>query len=381
MPSSRGFTRKAFQCSLYEAQDVLCETDDVDLVCLQPRPGSGFPLRQRWQRRLLYRDITRRLVFANPGIQRVRLTQDYDLFIVVCQNYWDLLYINAIEGWKDRCRTTVCWLDELLVAEIPKCRYWLHALNQFDHVFVGWESSAEALSDALGRRCHWVGAGVDTLRFSPYPKPPARVVDVYSVGRGLRGVHDVLLQQAASNELFYMHDTFRGADMEALDHRKHRDLLASIAKRSRYFTVAPAKMDLAGETGHQVDIGYRYYEGSAAGAVMIGQAPDCPAFRERFDWPDAVIEVKADGSDLLDVLSDLSCQPDRVFEISQRNAVQALLRHDWLYRWKQVLQVAGVPSSSRMLAREKRLKELATLATGWPRSGTIPGSLCGPVVC
>jgi len=106
MPTWRGFARRAFNCSLYEAQDVLAETDDVDLISVEP--GVGLQFRERWQGRLVRRDASHRLVFMNPGLQRVRLTQDYDLFVAVCQSYEDLLYVNAIEGWKQRCRTSVC---------------------------------------------------------------------------------------------------------------------------------------------------------------------------------------------------------------------------------------------------------------------------------
>jgi hypothetical protein len=164
--------------------------------------------------------------------------------------------------------------------------------------------------------------------------------------------------------LFYLHDTVRGSDLEPLDHRDHRDLVANVAKRSRFFIVAPGKVDMPGETQGQVEIGYRYYEGSASGAVMIGQAADCRSFRERFDWPDAVIEVKADGSDVVQRLSELNAQPERLCEIGRRNSAEALRRHDWMYRWKQVFEVTGVSLSPRMATRADRLKELACLAAG-----------------
>jgi hypothetical protein len=359
LPSGRAFTKKAFQCALYEAQDVLCDVADVDLVRLQPRPGRSFALRQRWQRRLLYRDISKRLVFANPGLERVVVSKDYDLFIAVCQNYWDLLYLNAIEGWKDRCRTSVCWLDELWVADLPYTKYWLHVLNRFDHVFIGYAGTVEALSAAMGRPCHWIGAGVDAVRFSPYPRPPARSVDVYSIGRGLKGIDEALRREAATRGLFYVHDTLDAAAVETFDHRRHRDMYANLAKRSRYFTVAPGKVNLPQETGAQTEIGFRYYEGCAAGAVLVGQAPDCASFRERFDWPDVVIEANPDGSDIAAVIAGLDAQPDRVRAISRRNAREALLRHDWVYRWQRIFDVVGVPPSPGMASRQRELETLA----------------------
>jgi hypothetical protein len=50
----------AFQSGLYKVQDRLLDVDDVDLICLAP--PRGFRLKERWQRKLLWRDVTKRLV-------------------------------------------------------------------------------------------------------------------------------------------------------------------------------------------------------------------------------------------------------------------------------------------------------------------------------
>jgi hypothetical protein len=81
-----------------------------------------------------------------------------------------------------------------------------------------------------------------------------------------------------------------------------------------------------------------------------------------FDWPDAVVEIAPDGSNTVDVLSALSADPDRLREISRRNAVQSLLRHDWVYRWKRIFEIAGVTPTQGMQSRERQLKRLAELA-------------------
>ena len=106
MPTSRRFIRIAARGLPYEAQDVIASIDDVDLLALEPGPGLAW--KQMWHRRLLWRDFTKKLAYANPGLKRVKLTRDYDLFCVVCTNWWDLFYVNAIEGLKDRCKITVC---------------------------------------------------------------------------------------------------------------------------------------------------------------------------------------------------------------------------------------------------------------------------------
>jgi glycosyl transferase family 1 len=359
MPSGRNFKKKTFLCGHYEAQDVLCEIDQVDLVCLDALPGYEF--KESWQRRLLYRDFSRKLIYQGPGLRKVQLKQEYDLFLALCQTHHDFLHIGAIRGWKDHCKTSVCWIDEMWASEVPRYKYWIHALKQFDHVFVGCKGTVDSLANAIGKPVHWLSGGVDALRFSPHPNPPARVVDVYSIGRRWEGIHRSLLRMAKDRPIFYIHDTFGGSLSDVYDYRQHRDLFSNVAKRCRYFVVAPGKVDSSDETRGQVEIGHRYYEGAAAGAVMIGQAPKCEAFDQMFPWPEAVIHVEPDGSDVAEVISRLNSSPDRSLAISQRNAAEALLRHDWVYRWKQVFEVAGIDPMPAMTAREQRLRQLAAV--------------------
>src|SRR5579864_2234910 len=314
MPTARNFTRRAYQCGQYEAQDVLREIDDVELIHLEAEPG--FRLKESLQRRLLFRDLSKKLIYLNPGLRPVRLTREYDLFLVRCQTWWDLPYANAIRGWKDYCKTSVCWIDELWAAAIPLYKYWLDSLKQFDHVIVGCSGTITALSQAIDRPCRWVPAGVDTLRFAPYPDPPDRVIDVYSMGRRWDGIHQALLEAAGHGKIFYVYDTFPSiAEREVYDHRQHRDLLANMTKRSRYFMVAPGKIDVLEETQGQVEVGHRYYEGAAAGAVMIGQPPNCDVYRQLFDWPDVVLKTQPDGSDIRRLLAELDLEPERVSAI------------------------------------------------------------------
>src|SRR5262249_10042001 len=189
-----GLWREAYRCGLHEAEDVLVETNDVDLINLHP--GPRFPLMDRWQKRLLFRRLFPRLASVNPGLQRVRLSHDYDLFVVVCQNPWDLLYINAIDGWKERCKVSVCWLDELWAVNMLTRHDVLGGLRNFDHVFLACQGMVDPLSDFLNRPCHFLPAGNATVRFSPLPNPPARSIDLCSIGRRWGGIHQALLRAA-----------------------------------------------------------------------------------------------------------------------------------------------------------------------------------------
>jgi hypothetical protein len=357
MPDFSAFARNVFRAGNYEARDVLVTCDDVDVIRLEP--SAAFSSRGKWLARLAYHDRSGTVSSFNPGLRPVRLTRYYDLFLLVCPYWRDVWYANAIEGWKDHCRTSICWVDELWANRVPQLGGWLALFQKFDYVVVGTSGSGHALGNALGRPCPEIQGGVDALRFSPHPNPPARVIDVYNIGRRWPGLHRRLLE-AASQQLFYVHDTFANpGNSETTDPAQHRDLYASLAKRSQFFVVAPstARDDAAGQT----NVGLRFFEGSAAGAVLVGQTPDCDAFRRHFDWPQSVIEVRPDGADVIDVISKLQAEPELLDAISRRNAEEALRRHDWVYRWKELLTVAGLESTHAMTARELGLRTMAEL--------------------
>jgi hypothetical protein len=233
-------------------------------------------------------------------------------------------------------------------------------LRQFDHVFVGLRGTVTALSHTANRKCLWLPGGVDAVRFSPFPGLPRRIVDVYSIGRRYEGVHQELLKAAGRGEIFYLHDTHSGVGAsEVCDYRQHREHFANIAKRSRYFVVAAARMDQPDYRQGQVEAGYRYYEGAAAGAVMIGEAPDCDGYRELFGWSEAVVQIQPDGSDTMAAIAELDSDPERTTAISRRNMNEALRRHDWMHRWSEMFRIIGMEPSPRRAAREERLNKLA----------------------
>jgi hypothetical protein len=162
---------------------------------------------------------------------------------------------------------------------------------------------------------------------------------------------------AEQRQIFYIYDTID--KMDTFYRRQHRSLLANIAKRSRYFIANTGKINKTVETQGQNEIGSRFFEGAAAGTVMIGDPPENGVFKKHFDWPDAVIHVPYDTADIAEVLTDLDSQPDRLAKIRKNNVVQSLLRHDWVYRWRDILDIVGLEPKPTLLEREQRLKELA----------------------
>ena len=350
--SQQNLYKDVFRCSAYEFEEVVCEVDDVEL--LRPEPYCSFTIGQKVANQLA-RHIS--VTSFNPGIRKITLKEDYDVFFAICQLPHDLLSLNSIKGWKDRCKTSICWLEEIWAANLDKLAGHLKLLSEFDYVVLSSSMSIRPVQDVIKRPCSYLPPGVDAIQFCPYPNPSPRSIDVYYMGRKSPVTHCALLEMSEQRKLFYIYDTFE--NMKTSIPRDHRTLLANMVKRSRYFFVNAGKIDSKFEIKGQSEFGYRFFEGASAGTVMIGQPPENDLFRKYFDWPDVVIRVPFDSPDIAEILADLDSQPERLKEIRKNNVIQCLLRHDWVYRWRAILDLVGLEPRPALLTRVQRLKKLA----------------------
>jgi Glycosyl transferases group 1 len=359
--SLRGVSKHAAWCSNYEFEDVVASVDDVDMYTLEP--GSGFEARNWLARRVAWKPGLRQFTpFLNPGLKRVVIDREYDLFVFVCMNPSDLIYLGAIEGWQQRCKKRICYMVEFYSGWANEYAYHLSLLVSFDFVAQSFSSCVDVVARASGRPCHAVPLGVDTLRFTPLPNPLPRSIDIYSMGRRVETVHEALLEHARRRDIFYIYDTIPSLNITPRDHVQHRELVANLGKRARFFIAYPAKVDVADETRGASEVGARFFEGAAMGATLLGKAPTVPAFRRDFHWPDAIIELGSTAEAVDTFLATLQRERERHVAAGRRNAVEALRRFDWAYRWKELLRLANVEPHPSLEARERQLNELAALA-------------------
>jgi hypothetical protein len=349
--SMRNLTRHVSRCGGYEFEDVICDCDEVDMLApvgYRPRGRNGIT--RRIGAMLLQR--------GRPFDREIRVAREYDLFFAFCLNPHDLRCLKHIKGLHDRCRRSVCVIGEIWPAKMAECNDVLKALRNFDQIFSTLSSSVDLIAEAIGRPCDFMPLGIDALRFCPFPEKPGRSIDVYNMGRRAQEEHRALLACAERGDMFYVYDTT--SDFDVRDPREHRILLANLVKRSRYFVTHPAKFKSLDETNGIQEIGARFFEGAAGGAVLIGEPPRCTAYNTHFDWPDAVIATGSGGQQIVDSIVELDTQPQRVVQIRQNNIIHSLRRHDWAYRWRQTLGCVGLPATTRLVEREKHLNHVAT---------------------
>ena len=139
-------------------------------------------------------------------------------------------------------------------------------------------------------------------------------------------------------------------------------MLATILKHSRYFIANRSYVNIPEFAAGGDEISARFYEGAAAGTVMIGEAPRTEEFEQQFDWPDAVIQVPFDSPDIVRILADLDGDPGRLRAVRCNNIREAARRHDWLHRIRVVFDTLGLGLTEKMRARAQQLDQIASRA-------------------
>lgn len=363
MLSMRNLRLHVSRCGIYEFEDLIRECEDVDLV--SPRGELDvFKVTNRLANKAV------RILRSVPSLigRPITVDRDYELFIFCCQSAQDILLLNSLKGWRERCRVAVCWLDEIWPDDIEDLRPQLSLLSKFDRIVMNFDSSREAVGAITGVPTVRMPFGVDAIKFRS--QGADRSIDVVNVGRRSAVTHRALEAAGSSGDFFYYYDTLSSLQMSQTGN--HRNLYANIAKRSRYSIVNKAKFNLGGTVNPHDEVGPRFFEGMAAGSVMLGVPPRCRAFTENFDWPDSVIDIPFDCPEIVDVIRALDAEPERLEQIRRTNMANAMARHDWVYRWETILASVGMSPSSRVASRKADLAALsAHVRSGRPHAAPL----------
>lgn len=347
----------------YEFEDVITGVTAADRV------DVGTPEALNWSRRFFkYIGLprsARRGMAAFPGWHsQIRLERDYELFLPVFNEPYEVFALAAIPGWRKHCRLAACFLSELWLSDFPQ--YLLELLAPFDHIFLGVRHPVDAVARLTGRPCSYLPIAADVPRFVPRADSPDRPIDFCNIGRRSAVTHQRLLQLAQERRFFYYYDTVAasGIDLKQLtfrvqEPREHRLLLASLMRRTRYCFAHRGRINDPGFTKGRDEISSRMYEGAAAGVVMLGEPPRTAEYAEQFDWPDCLITVPFDCPHIDSVLAELDSDQARLADIRRRNIHNAARRHDWVHRLRSMFEVLGLTPTSKMAQREELLDSIA----------------------
>jgi hypothetical protein len=356
-------------CLAYEFEDTFAAVAGAQRIDATDLPALEFSRRAYKLARLASGSprLARRL--APYPRSKVILERDFELFFPVFSHTYELYSLATLPNWRQRCRKAACFINEVWSDMLPE--YLLELLSAFDHIFLGFHHSVQDVARITGRPCTYLPLAVDVPRFTPASLDQPRPIDVCNIGRRSPVTHQALLEQAEQQQSFYYYDTVAasGADLKQRTFRvdsphEHRGMLATMLKHSCYYIANRSYVNKPEFTAGRDEISARFYEGAAAGTVMIGEAPRTEEFKRQFDWPDAVIHVPFDSPNIGRILADLNGDPERLRAVRHNNVREAALRHDWLHRIQVVFDVLGLAPTEEMRARAQRLDQIASQASG-----------------
>ncbi|MEX0268731.1 glycosyltransferase [Leptolyngbyaceae cyanobacterium UHCC 1019] len=217
------------------------------------------------------------------------------------------------------------------------------ALPKLDHLFVISPSLAKEVEQIHSIKTSFLPLATNTFPLAEYQSQ--RSIDILSYGRTNKPVHALLQQfnQPGSQRL-YVHSTFSGA--EVYDVRDHIALLNRLLERS--------KISLCFEGGHlhrfrgRSPLLYRWFEGWAAGCVIVGKKPLDRGVERLMGWQDSTLGIPENPNEVIPFFEALLQDESRLQEISWRNYVECRLRHDWRYRLRDLFEKLQLPLPVRL---------------------------------
>jgi hypothetical protein len=357
-------------CGLYEFEDVVSGLLDADMM----KFGNYYGLYLYGKVYKLFKKLAKSPSTARYLTSRVMrhsfrnpIQKDYDLIIANFNHPYELFSLLSLGNWRDRCQKSVCYITEFVLDDIPKCRHLLDLLKDFDHIFLATQQCVKAVSKITGRPCTYLPPSVDTIRFYPSSLNAQRPIHVCNLGRRSPITHQALLDVADERRLFYYYDTVtvtnvakadKQISFRVLNAQEHRLLLANLLTRSSYFIANRGRANENLGNG-QEEIALRFFEGAAAGAVILGDPPKTEVFKQCFNWQDAVIPLPFDAPNIGDVIADLDEQTERLQKIRSNNVANSLRRHDHLFRLQEIFTQLGIEPTQKMLNRSAYLQNLA----------------------
>lgn len=344
--SMRGGNVRPNRCLPIEFEDTIENIDDVYRMDMRVTPRNVFTAtRSRF-------DQYCPRVSALFGTNMVPRRKPFDLVFFYCSHVHDMRTTVPLQPILNAGQMRACFVEEIWKGQRPASDK-IKWLQRFDILFTSCSDSAEELEKLTGRTTKYLPPSVDTIRWSVPGAEPQRCVDVLWYGRQIAGTHRAIQALAEKHGLFYVFDTI--VANHVIHKVEHRTALARLVNRSHCVFVNPAKADRTNERGEQSEIGYRFFEAAAGGAILIGDHPQTTLFDEMFGWPESIFRIPLGSVEVGPVIMPILENEELRRRVSLRNRIESLRRHDVVYRWQDVLRTVGLPETDAM---EKRVTKL-----------------------
>lgn len=286
-----------------------------------------------------------------------------DLF-VACLSINNVVGLfGRAKGWHRPFRRVFCYVFDAWVSEYEVTKSALRhrvsrysrVIRQLDHLFVSNPDSVAQYEAVYRIPVTYVPLAADVLQFGSMQ--PHRPITVNAYGRQ-HPPHVEILSRAfnsnrSSRALHHTDHTAIGAVFSLPQHRAHFWKLLSMSCITLAYD--PVAVDPGSRRFPFSFIGQRWFEGLAAGCVVVGIRPNCDEAARLLHWEDATLEAPHEPEGFLQFVDELLADRARLARIRVANYRQMLLEHDWGYRVAEMLAALGVDAPPAWTLRQAGL--------------------------
>jgi hypothetical protein len=358
--SQRGWIRSVSCDPLYELEDLIAKSCGGTVLAPRIRPAyekatsSGSAVHARLLRGLLRRTV--------GPYERLMLPPKSgpELLISVGIAGFDLEIATAIPEYRHRFDLVVGYVFDAWGG-------YPEVASTFDRVFVPLPDEMGEWKKRVGVEGRLLPFGVDALveggsgtdrpiDLLSYGRIPAPFRDAFSRAFTHPKSKRLFLRTEARKPLIFTH-----APPERSNERADYQLLYQLLRRSKaslcFDTLYPGMRKFPYSF-----VTLRWFDAMATGAAAVGKRPTTPEADRLMPWPESTVELPDDPEAAVEVLEQLFEDTQRLRRIQLRNRYEALARHDWRLRVRDMFQDLGVSVPSGLKTELAQLEEQTLLA-------------------
>ena len=327
---------------MFQLEDLLVDSCQALLSTPRHRPTFAAVAGSRWPRALV-----RRAVGAFQALALPQADGPQALLLIGLSAGTALDLLGAIPDWRRRFDLVAAWVWDCWEP-------WPAAARQLDHVFVPVPEQQDEVRRATGVPVTLLPLAADVLRQGSAALE--RPIDLISYGRISPLHHQAFTAHYNRPDAarIYLRMVSRGSrepppsgPWEARADRSETELLYQLLRRSSaslcFDTLYPSDRRFP----HSF-VTLRWFDAIATGCAALGRRPTTPEADRLLDWEDATVELPEDARESLRFVEGFLGDAPRLAALRARNHAQALARHDWRHRLRDLLAALGLPLPTRL---------------------------------
>lgn len=350
---------------ILELEDLLVDSCDAKILTPIAKPlyKRTDQLKEPKVRELSYRIIKNSL-----GLYRLLDlhldSNETNILIVITIYGAQLDILSSIPNWRKRFDVVVAYVFD-------SWRYERYSKNvkYLDRLFVALPEVMKELKQGFGIPVSLIPFGADVLTHGS--DRLNRPIDLLNFGRIPHKYNSAFINRFDSydSEILYYRSVARRD--EQFPQTLYQDRVDRRDVGSLFNLLRKSKLVLAFDTLYpgmrQFPYSFvtlRWFYGLATGCVVVGKAPTTPFAKELLNWENATIELPEDPQESCEFIEELLQDKLLLHSLHRTNYRQALARHDWRYRIRDMFEALDLPIpeklSQQLLKVKAKVKELSS---------------------